>query len=197
MGRATDRQENLPEGSLFLSKASLQFQIVPSCFLCINVTKSTFITLQSQCFGQRWLLFHHCTCTCSFLERNIKLVALSLALCSAVIAHYCKNNGTEQEHNELFNCRGNLLVAAAPCPVSLPGCSSPGLEASPLSSTPLRGAGTDLGWEGWRSRDCKLWHSPDSLFLSPFLYLMFKMVRRKGCQDGPALSLCPKLYPQD
>lgn len=75
-------------------------------------------------------------------------------------------------------------------------CSSPGLEPSPHSwRFPLRGAGVEVGQEGWRSRDCKLWHSLDSLFLTLFLYLMFKMVRRRGCQDGPVSSLCTQALP--
>lgn len=116
--------------------------------------------------------------------------------CSAVIAHYCKNNGTEQEQ---INCltAGEICWWQQPLPCPQAGLLIPRLGSSPLSSTPQRGAGTDLGREGWRSRGCKLWHSPNSLFPTPFLYLIFKLVRRKGSQDGPVLSLCPELYPQD
>lgn len=90
---------------------------------------------------------------------------------------------------------GDICCWQQPLPCSTAGlaCSSPGLGPSPHSCSPPGGAGMEVGWQGWRSRDCRGWHSLNSVFLTSFLYLKFKMVRRKGVR----MSLCTQLYPQD
>lgn len=95
----------------------------------------------------------------------------------------------------MFNYRGHLLLAAAP---ALFHCWAGLLipRAGAISSFLLpsrRGRHGSGGWQGWRSRDCRGWHSLNSVFLTSFLYLKFKMVRRKGVR----MSLCTQLYPQD
>lgn len=44
--------------------------------------------------------------------------------------------------------------------------------------------GTKVGQEKWRSRNYKLWHSVNSLFLTSFSYLSVQNSETKGCRNG-------------